>query len=204
MEPSINGFVYSIIEGLGLATTEGHVGNGTLVGGLASRGVLSAGSGQLLARLSGSPDDTGKDVGHSARSVGPAGSISCVQGAMDGHEPKNLDSDDVGGLCNTIFPACNRAGAVRSMAIGINVLVILGDGLAPLRPTFELDVVDVDTSVDHVGINAFATMAVIDVLMGYEAGSVGGREKSGPLVGSTPNPKMDRSNPSQLSHCTED
>lgn len=54
METSFNGSVYGIIERLGLATTQRHVGDGTLVLRLASRGDFSGGllvgSSSLLGR----------------------------------------------------------------------------------------------------------------------------------------------------------
>lgn len=55
---------------------------------------------------------------------------------------------------------------MSAVAVGVLVVVVLGDGLAPLGATFELDVVDVDTGVNNVGIDALAAMTVIDVLKG--------------------------------------
>ena len=53
---------------------------------------------------------------------------------------------------------------MSSVAIGIDVSVVLGDCFAPLGSALELDVIDVDTSVNDVDVNAFATMAIVDIL----------------------------------------
>jgi hypothetical protein len=53
---------------------------------------------------------------------------------------------------------------VSAVAIGINILVVLGNGHPPLGTTLELDVVDFDTGVDDVDIYAFSAMFIVDVL----------------------------------------
>lgn len=53
---------------------------------------------------------------------------------------------------------------MSAVAVSVLVKIVLGDGLAPFGAALELDVVDVDTSVNNVGINAFAAMTVVDVL----------------------------------------
>ena len=48
-----------------------------------------------------------------------------------------------------------------SVAISVFINIILGGGLAPGGPTLELDVVDVDTSIDDVDINTLTTSRVV-------------------------------------------
>jgi hypothetical protein len=48
-----------------------------------------------------------------------------------------------------------------SVTVAVIVDVILRDGLAPGGATLELDMVNVDTSVDNVHINAFTARRVV-------------------------------------------
>jgi hypothetical protein len=50
---------------------------------------------------------------------------------------------------------------MSSVTVSILVDVVLWDGLAPGSPTLELDVVDVDTGVDDVDVNALTASRVV-------------------------------------------
>ena len=53
---------------------------------------------------------------------------------------------------------------MSTVAVAINVQVVLRDGLSPLSTSLELGVVDVDTSVNHVDVDAFTASRVVLVL----------------------------------------
>lgn len=62
----LDGSIDGIIKRLGLAATKRHVGDGTLVLGLASSSELLLGVGSLLGSSLCSPDNTGNDITHGA------------------------------------------------------------------------------------------------------------------------------------------
>jgi hypothetical protein len=62
---------------------------------------------------------------------------------------------------------------VGSVAIVVFVKVILRDSLAPRCTSFELLVVNIDTSIDDVDINTLATIGVIFVLAECAEGEFG-------------------------------
>lgn len=47
------------------------------------------------------------------------------------------------------------------MTVAINILVVFGNGLSPASTSFELRVVDIDTSIDNIDVNALTTVLVI-------------------------------------------
>lgn len=124
-----------------LATTQGHVGNRSLV---------------LLALLSlelqvagDSKVNTSNDIGHGTRSVGA----------------KDLHGDNLGLLGNTKGGRSNCTGAVSAVAVVILIWVARGDGLAPGGSASELLVVDVNTSVDNKDGDTIASVRVVLVLV---------------------------------------
>ncbi|KAK5632321.1 hypothetical protein RRF57_008034 [Xylaria bambusicola] len=78
---------------------------------------------------------------------------------------KHLDSINVGLLRNTIFLSGNGTRAVSTVAITIFVLVAVGDRLAPLGTTLEINVVNVGASVNNVDINALTTLSSVQVFV---------------------------------------
>ena len=160
MKAGPNSLVNSIVESLGLATTKRHVGDGALVGGPASLGELGLSNLLLLVSSISSPSDTTNDVGHGATAVGA----------------QDLDSDEVGLLRDTVLAGSDCASAVRTMTVAVLILIVVGNSLAPGRAALELDVVDVDTGVDHVDIDALTTFTIVHVL------GEGGESELGPVA----------------------
>lgn len=148
MKSLINGSVDSVIESTRLATAETHVGNRALVRGLASGGELLLGLLSLELSGVGSENNSCDDIGHRTTAVGT----------------KDLDGDDIGRLRDTVSLGSNGTGTVSTVAIAVLIDIVLGDGLAPARATGEFYVVDVDTSVNDVDVNALATLRVVQVL----------------------------------------
>ena len=95
------------------------------------------------------PLDALHDIGHGTGAVGS----------------ENLDSIDIGLLGDTILLATNGTRAVSAVAIAINVLVTLRDSLAPLGTALEVNVLDVGTGVNDIGINTLTTLSGIEVLV---------------------------------------
>jgi hypothetical protein len=145
VDTGINSSVDSSVQENRLATSQTHVGSGTLEALLLT---LLCVRGSLKVRLS-SPLDTLDDVGHGARAVGA----------------EDLDGVDVGLLGNTVLLASNRAGAVGAVTVAILIGITVGDGLAPVGTAFEVDVLDVCTSVDDIDVNTLATIGSIEVLV---------------------------------------
>lgn len=141
----LNTSIDSNLQSSGLATTKTHVGNAALEAlGLAILGSLDL----LGVRLNG-PLNTLDDIRHGTRA----------------RRSEDLDSVDVGLLGDTVLLANHGSGAVGSMSITILILIVVRDGLAPVSTALEVDVVNVDTSVNGVGINALAALTGIQVLV---------------------------------------
>lgn len=112
MKARLDSSVHSLVKSDGLATTQAHVGNGAAVGS-------AVGSGSFLGLCSSvfsSPVDTTNNVAHGAGAVGA----------------KDLDSDNGGVLGHAILARTDGASDVSSVAIGIDVYIVLRNGLAPL------------------------------------------------------------------------
>ncbi|KAI6764450.1 hypothetical protein HG530_008239 [Fusarium avenaceum] len=140
-----NGSVDSGIESLGLATTERHVGDRALEA--LALAVLSL---LLLLKMAGGRElDTLDDIGHGSGAV----------------RSKDLDSIDAGLLGNTVLLAGNSTGAVSTVTIAILIGIARGNGLTPVSTALEIDVVDVGTSVNNVGINTLTTIGGVEVLV---------------------------------------
>ncbi len=148
MKTFVNSRIDSVIKGPGLATAETHVGDRALVGGLAGRRKLLLGSLSLSLGRIGSPSNTSNNIAHGAAAV----------------RTEHLDSDNVSRLSNAVLGRGNRARAVSTVSVAVLINVVLRDGLAPAGTSFELDVVDIDTSVDNVYVDAFSTFSIVDVL----------------------------------------
>lgn len=149
MHAVLDSSVDSTVERRRLATTEGHVGNGALVGGLASgTELLDRLDGGLLSGIA-SPCNTGNDITHRTATIGT----------------EHLDSVNLGGLRYTVLATSDGTGAVCAVTVAILVDIVLGNGLAPVRTAFELLVLVVDTSIDDVDINTLATFRLVDVLI---------------------------------------
>lgn len=141
VKTSSNSSCNVVVQGTGLATSEGHVGDGTLV-------LLALLLGESLVLLDGIVD-TSNDVGHGAGSVGA----------------QDLDGDNVGLLGDTIGSAGNGSGAVSTVAVVICIRVVGGDGLTPLGSALELVVFSVDTGVDDKDSDALSSVGVVLVLV---------------------------------------
>lgn len=97
----------------------------------------------------GGPLDTLNDIRHGTRATGS----------------QDLDSVDVGLLGNTVLLASNSTRAVSSVAVAVNVVVTLGNSLSPASTAFKVDVLDVGTGVNDVGIDTLTTIGSVDVLV---------------------------------------
>ncbi len=148
-----NGSIDGDVKESSLATTKRHVGDGALEAlALTSLGVLDL----LLVGL-GSPVNALDDIGHGARAVGA----------------EDLDGIDVGLLSNTILLTSDGAGAVSTVTVAILVGIAIRSSVTPLGTTLKVDVGDVGTSVDNVGINTLTTVFGVQVLVeGTEAQSL--------------------------------
>lgn len=149
--------VDSGIKSLSLATTERHVGDGALE----ALALTVLGSLDLLKMAGSSVLNTLDDVGHGARAVGA----------------ENLDGVDMSLLRNTVLLATDGAGAVSAVAVAILISITLGNGLTPLGSALEIDVVDVGTSINDIGIDTLTTLGGVEVLVeGTEVQSVSVRD----------------------------
>lgn len=142
MKPSVDGAVDSLVESPGLATAKRHVGDRALVLCRAGGLELSESSGGLLHSGISGEDDTRDDVRHSAGAI----------------RTEDLDGDDVGGLSNTVLPGSDGAGTVSTVTVVVLVNIVLRNGLAPEGTALELGMVDVDTSVDDIDVDALTTI----------------------------------------------
>lgn len=136
----VNGSVNSHVQSSGLATTERHVGDGTL------EALLGLGS---LEMVGDSPFDTLDDIGHGTGSV----------------RLQDLDGIDTGLLGDTVLPSGDGTGAVSTVAVTVEILIIGWDGLAPVGTTLEVNVLDVGTGVDNVDVDTFTSVGGVEVLV---------------------------------------
>lgn len=65
---------------------------------------------------------------------------------------------------NPILARGNRAGAVTTMSIAVYIYVVYGNGLSPERTTLKLFMIEVDTGIDDIDINAFSTIRIKFIL----------------------------------------
>lgn len=142
VKPSVDGAVDSLVESPGLATSKRHVGDRALVlrrpGGLE----LSESSGSLLHSGISGENDARDDIRHGAGAV----------------RTEDLDGDDIGGLSNTVLPGSDGTSTVSTVTVVVLIDIVLRNGLAPRGTALELGVVDVDTSVDDVNVDALTTI----------------------------------------------
>lgn len=133
------------VESLGLATTKRHVGDRALEAlALTVLGLLL-----LLEMAGGSELDTLDNVGHGSGAV----------------RSEDLDSINAGLLGNTVLLTGDGAGAVSTVAVAILISIARGNGLAPVGTTLKVDVLDVGTSVNNVGIDTLTTIRGVEVLV---------------------------------------
>lgn len=150
----VNGGVDSQVQGGGFATAKGHVGNGAL------EALLLLGS---LEMVGDSPFDALDDVGHGTGSV----------------RLQHLDGVDTGLLGNTVLLSGDSTGAVGTVAVTVSVLVISGDGLAPVGTALEVNVGGVGAGVDNVDVDTLTTFSGVEVLVkvteveGFTVGDTG-------------------------------
>lgn len=142
MKTGVDSTVDGLVESSGLSSTKRHVGDGALVLRRAGSLELSESSGSLLHSGIGSENNTGDDIGHGAGAVGT----------------EDLDSDDVSCLSNSVLPGSDGTGTVSTVTVVVLINIVLWDGLAPGRTTLELSMVDVDTGVDDVDVDALTTV----------------------------------------------
>ena len=101
---------------------------------------------------------------------GPFNTFENVRHGAGAIGSQDFDSVHVGLLGNTELLACNSAGAVSSVAVSIFVCVALGNCLTPVCPTFKVNVFVICTSVNDIGVNTFAAIMGVEVLVeGAEA-----------------------------------
>lgn len=148
-----DGGVDSSVESLGLATTKRHVGDGALealaLTILSSLDLVEMAGGGVLNAL--------HDIGHGTGTV----------------RAEDLDGIDMGLLGNTVLLPSDGTRAVSAVAIAILVGITLGDSLTPLGSALKVDVLDVGTSVNNIGINTLATLGGVEVLVeGTEVQSI--------------------------------
>lgn len=144
MHASIDGGIDCEIEDSALATTQAHVGNATLPALLLSIfGILGA----LGVRVGG-PFNTLDDIRHATATVAS----------------ENLDGCDIGLLGNTELGAGNGTRAVSSVTVAILISIALRNGLAPFSTTFEIDVLNVGTGIDNVGVDTLTGICGVNVL----------------------------------------
>lgn len=158
VQTSVDSGVDGSIERSGLATAQGHVGNRALE----ALALALLGSSNLLNVALSSELDAGNDVGHGTRAV----------------RLEHLDGVNIGLLGDTVLLAGNGTRAVSTVAVAVDILITLGDGLAPVGTAVEIDVVDVGAGVNNVGINTLTTLLGVQVL-------VEGTEVQGLAVGDT-------------------
>lgn len=137
--------VDGLVEEGGLATTQAHVGRGTLE---ALSLTLLSDRDLLCVRLSGVLDAL-DDVRHGSGSVGS----------------QHLDGLDVSFLRNTVLLSSDSTRAVSAVSVTILISVASRDGLAPGSAALEVDVVGVGTGVDDVNINALAAFSRVQVFV---------------------------------------
>ena len=141
VKTSVDSSVDSEIQSAGGTTAKGHVGNATLE-------LLVTLLGLLDVRLSG-PLNTLDHIGHGAGAVGA----------------EDLDGVDVGLLGNTVLLTGDGTGAVGSVTVSILIGITLRDGLTPGGTALEVNVLNVGTGVDHVGIDTLTTLLGVEVLV---------------------------------------
>lgn len=158
VETSVDGSVNSLVEQVGLATTEGHVGDGALE----ALALAILGSLDLLLVRGSSKVDTSNDIRHCATTIGA----------------ENLDCIDVGLLRNTVLLSGDGSRAVCAVAVTILVSITVGDGLAPVSAALEVNVLSVGAGVNDIGVDTLTTVLGIEVF-------VEGTERKGVAVGDT-------------------
>jgi len=117
------------------------------VPGSASGCIFRFGGVSLGFSLTRSPNDTLKNIRHSATSI----------------RPEYFDSNNVGLLSDAVFAGSDSASAMCSMTVAILVHIIR-NGLAPNCTTLEFNMVDIDTGIDDVDINALSAVRVVFIL----------------------------------------
>lgn len=145
VKTSINGCIDSQIEGARFAATQAHVGNGALEMLL----LAFLCGGDRLSMGSSSPLNTLDNVGHGARAIGLQ-DLDCVNACL---------------LSNTKFLASDSAGAVSSVAVAIDVFITSRNGLAPVGATFEINVLNVCTGINDIGINTLTSILRVEILV---------------------------------------
>ena len=77
---------------------------------------------------------------------------------------KDLDGDQVGEFRDAVRPGTNGTGAVSSMAKPI-VMADARNGIVSKASTAsKIDVIDVDTAIDDIGISPSSGAVIIDVV----------------------------------------
>lgn len=145
MDASVNSGVHSLVQKSGLATSQAHVGGGSLESlSLAILCLLGLGCVRVGGVL-----NTLDDIRHGAGAVGA----------------EDLDGLDVSLLGHTVLLASDSSRAVGSVAVAILIGIALRDSLAPLGAALEVDVVNVRAGVDDVHVNALTTIGGVQVLV---------------------------------------
>lgn len=145
---AIDSTVQSLVQSFGLATTKGHVGNRALVRCLARLLKLVCGSLGLSHSLLNGPYNTGHDVAHRTAAVAA----------------EHLDSNDMCRLGDTVCTRGNGSRTVCTVAVSVNIFIVQWNSLAPMCTTFEFGVINVNTGVDDVDIDALAALRIVLVL----------------------------------------
>jgi hypothetical protein len=146
VDTSVNGSIYREVEGDRLPATETHIRRTSFETFLTLaflRGLDFVDVGERC------PLNALDHVGHCSRAI----------------RLQDFDSVDVGLLRYTIFLPSNGTRAVSAMAIIVNVLLARRYSLSPVRPTLEIDMIDVGTGVNDIDIDTFAAISGVKVLV---------------------------------------
>ena len=69
----------------------------------------------------------------------------------------------MGLLGDTIFLSSNGARAMSAVAVTVDVIIIGGNGLAPMRSSFKIHMIGIGACVDNVNVDTFATSCGVEI-----------------------------------------
>ena len=161
METSIDRGIDSVVKRLRFTTAERHVGNGTLVLGLARGSHLRGSSRHLGSSCFSGPTFNQHRSQREMRSSHNASDD--ITHAPTSIATQHLDCDEIARLGNAILAASDRSRTMGAVPVPILVHIVLRDGLAPFRSPLKFDVADVDAGIDDIRSNAIASRLVVQV-----------------------------------------
>lgn len=145
VKTKVHGCVDGQVERSTSATTKTHVGGASLETlALSILGLL-----HLILMSEGGPLNALNDIRHSTRAI----------------RLQHLHGHDICLLCNSVLFAGNCTRAVSAVTVAVLIDIVTGDGFAPFGAAFEIDMLEVGTSVDNIDIHAFATLPRVQILV---------------------------------------